>query len=331
MKIILIDPHTSDFVYRPLAYWLTRKRPLLKYKHLASVFDGMFYTGINSSLPAGWARRVPLIFLRILVRAEVLFWASINRVNVPKKISLDKSSLFFTFGYKNIENVILILKNCDYRGILFIHLSHYHGFPELSVKDLGFRLVLCADNDISKNAHFTSRFRYHAHRLCVLPFSVDQRFFSSPMGEAQVPVSVVVTGTVHMMPVGYLPFRVGEYSTLHPIRLALFLERSLPSYVRNELSLFNSHKGLLEKIFEQRSYYKKSIVEIYRESTHSIVASEGNGLVAIGLLESLAVGVIPIISREDYESLDLDQHNVCLLYTSPSPRDRQKSRMPSSA
>ena len=24
-------------------------------------------------------------------------------------------------------------------------------------------------------------------------------------------------------------------------------------------------------------------------------------------------------------------HNVCLLYTSPSPRDRQKSRMPSSA
>ena len=24
-------------------------------------------------------------------------------------------------------------------------------------------------------------------------------------------------------------------------------------------------------------------------------------------------------------------HNICLLYTSPSPRDRQKSRMPSSA
>ena len=30
--------------------------------------------------------------------------------------------------------------------------------------------------------------------------------------------------------------------------------------------------------------------------------------------------------------LKLDQtHNTCLLYTSPSPRDRQKSRMPSSA
>ena len=27
----------------------------------------------------------------------------------------------------------------------------------------------------------------------------------------------------------------------------------------------------------------------------------------------------------------IDNYNICLLYTSPSPRDRQKSRMPSSA
>ena len=29
--------------------------------------------------------------------------------------------------------------------------------------------------------------------------------------------------------------------------------------------------------------------------------------------------------------LDFTQSKICLLYTSPSPRDRQKSRMPSSA
>ena len=29
--------------------------------------------------------------------------------------------------------------------------------------------------------------------------------------------------------------------------------------------------------------------------------------------------------------VDIAEHPVCLLYTSPSPRDRQKSRMPSSA
>ena len=32
-----------------------------------------------------------------------------------------------------------------------------------------------------------------------------------------------------------------------------------------------------------------------------------------------------------YKSLEDLMNNTCLLYTSPSPRDRQKSRMPSSA
>ena len=35
--------------------------------------------------------------------------------------------------------------------------------------------------------------------------------------------------------------------------------------------------------------------------------------------------------RIDPESGIVDQVYICLLYTSPSPRDRQKSRMPSSA
>ena len=33
---------------------------------------------------------------------------------------------------------------------------------------------------------------------------------------------------------------------------------------------------------------------------------------------------------EDWSDI-LEVSNICLLYTSPSPRDRQKSRMPSSA
>ena len=34
---------------------------------------------------------------------------------------------------------------------------------------------------------------------------------------------------------------------------------------------------------------------------------------------------------EEHVEEKLDHKNLCLLYTSPSPRDRQKSRMPSSA
>ena len=49
------------------------------------------------------------------------------------------------------------------------------------------------------------------------------------------------------------------------------------------------------------------------------------------------VGPEDIKCFEDYNTavafskLMRDQYNYCLLYTSPSPRDRQKSRMPSSA
>ena len=34
---------------------------------------------------------------------------------------------------------------------------------------------------------------------------------------------------------------------------------------------------------------------------------------------------------QNAKSVNMPKDNICLLYTSPSPRDRQKSRMPSSA
>ena len=36
-------------------------------------------------------------------------------------------------------------------------------------------------------------------------------------------------------------------------------------------------------------------------------------------------------TADSYRDLGVTHHSLCLLYTSPSPRDRQKSRMPSSA
>ena len=44
------------------------------------------------------------------------------------------------------------------------------------------------------------------------------------------------------------------------------------------------------------------------------------------------VFVIPaVVGVRDYTIYAFNQSAPCLLYTSPSPRDRQKSRMPSSA
>ena len=42
-------------------------------------------------------------------------------------------------------------------------------------------------------------------------------------------------------------------------------------------------------------------------------------------------GYLPINCSKYYENITLIETNICLLYTSPSPRDRTRSRMPSSA
>ena len=39
----------------------------------------------------------------------------------------------------------------------------------------------------------------------------------------------------------------------------------------------------------------------------------------------------PVIDRVEYDLKNDQTHPTCLLYTSPSPRDRTRSRMPSSA
>ena len=57
------------------------------------------------------------------------------------------------------------------------------------------------------------------------------------------------------------------------------------------------------------------------------------------MLEVSPKGTVPILILEDKvidESCDIvnwviEQSNICLLYTSPSPRDKRQSRMPSSA
>ena len=51
----------------------------------------------------------------------------------------------------------------------------------------------------------------------------------------------------------------------------------------------------------------------------------------IGVTRDLNTRVTLIQGYKENEYEVLEQSDDCLLYTSPSPRDRQKSRMPSSA
>ena len=64
-------------------------------------------------------------------------------------------------------------------------------------------------------------------------------------------------------------------------------------------------------------------------------ASSGIGAAAAEQFIDQGYSVVNISRRDcpvpGVETLHTDLADACLLYTSPSPRDRQKSRMPSSA
>ena len=67
---------------------------------------------------------------------------------------------------------------------------------------------------------------------------------------------------------------------------------------------------------------------------HLLIASqsvchESAIAVCMNILLVLFANTIPTLFV--YNEVGIVEHNICLLYTSPSPRDRQKARMPSSA
>ena len=69
---------------------------------------------------------------------------------------------------------------------------------------------------------------------------------------------------------------------------------------------------------------KKTTVELQPEEVSDIIQMALSDHVSFGNIEKL-------YGLKESQVVRLMRSNFCLLYTSPSPRDRQKSRMPSSA
>ena len=77
----------------------------------------------------------------------------------------------------------------------------------------------------------------------------------------------------------------------------------------------DKHEEVSFNIFEVTNFYHAMRVKKYIAVVAEIMRQE-----------------LWMLQDEDEVILDIDPRNSnCLLYTSPSPRDRQKSRMPSSA
>ena len=104
---------------------------------------------------------------------------------------------------------------------------------------------------------------------------------------------------------------------------------------------FDSSKGFLKVLFKpgypvqaRELTTLQSLLQNQIDSFGQGVYKEGAQVIPGGI--TLNKDVACVIIQNNYLNLDVELYrtqldNFCLLYTSPSPRDRQKSRMPSSA
>ena len=88
----------------------------------------------------------------------------------------------------------------------------------------------------------------------------------------------------------------------------------------------NQWQGLLESLLHRGSSAGADLVEVFLERTDHIgLLAEQDRITSVN--PSFARGAGLRVFRDGRDGFV----STCLLYTSPSPRDRQKSRMPSSA
>ena len=93
---------------------------------------------------------------------------------------------------------------------------------------------------------------------------------------------------------------LNQNETPNPNRLSFTLEEMLAEFENGAVP--------------RSKYWKELITALYDTANHVVT-----GVTSVAKVKPDNVGNIPLLPKD------------CLLYTSPSPRDRQKSRMPSSA
>ena len=114
---------------------------------------------------------------------------------------------------------------------------------------------------------------------------------------------------------------VDEELKFHPNKLTLDLDPD-NEFIWNEDSL-NKINEKFNELIKDRAGKDLDDYELRK------IGSEIEGLIKF-LLQNGQLSYNPDCRVMNY-SMGLPKTNDCLLYTSPSPRDRQKSRMPSSA
>ena len=90
--------------------------------------------------------------------------------------------------------------------------------------------------------------------------------------------------------------------------------------------------SVMELLNDKGVVKRNDVKEIFKDL--DLVDGVKDGKIDINMLRVMTGSKEDIMDREDTTTMTYDDAPLyinCLLYTSPSPRDRQKSRMPSSA
>ncbi|MCD9477280.1 hypothetical protein [Photobacterium phosphoreum] len=319
--MILYDPHVDDNIFTPLSYFVGKRKGLNKYRYIYEAWSKsnnpkIYISNKTSSLPLVITSKIPSFLLKYIIKLEVKIWLKLNNLSATYLTSYIKDGDVFCFGYKKFDKIthdeVKMTKSFT------VHLTHYHTYKYNSIYlEDNFKFVY--DNNVSSLGYFNLKFPGYNKDIKIISFYVQDRFFIEPLNDQRK--GVAVTGTYHDYAVDELDFGIYENgrTTLHPVRHEIS-RTIMPDNFKLEISLFknpNKLSTLLKNIgkYNQKAYFSFNIVEFYNESKYSLVAGEGTGAIAIGALESMAVGCKPFLTNTEVCGLNLPSNSYVLYET----------------